>query len=134
VENSELCVRAQKEIFEAGNLDLADEIVAPDFVDHEAPPGTPRGPEAVKRVAAWLRSALGDLRYEVEDVFESGDRVAVRSTCHGVHVGELFGHAPTGRSFSSGQIHLFRVENGRIAEHWAKRDDVGMMRQLGLIP
>ncbi len=139
--NVDLCVRAQRELFGAGRLELADELIAPDCVDHggESAPGGPgreadaaRGPDAIKTVVRWLRGAFPDLTYEVEDAFGDGDRVALRCTVRGTHQGEFLGRPPTGRSFAVGQIHLFRVRDGQIAEHWACRDDVGMMRQLGL--
>ena len=129
--NVDLCVRAQMELFGAGRLELADELVTPDCVDH-GDARAPHGPDGIKGVVLWLRAAFPDLTYESEDAFGDGDRVALRCTVRGTHRGELLGHPPTGRSFAAQQIHIFRVEDGRIAEHWACRDDVGMMRQLGL--
>jgi predicted ester cyclase len=137
--NVDLCITAQREIFGNGRFELADELIAPEFVDHgaEGVPGrggeAPRGPEGVKGLVRWLRTAFPDLSYEVDDAFAAGERVAVRCTASGTHAGEFLGRAPTGRRFAVQQIHMFRVSNGRIAEHWACRDDVGMMRQLGLI-
>jgi len=134
----DLCITAQRELFGAGRLELAEKLIAPDCVDHGAevgPGGQPeagRGPEAIKGVVRWLRGAFPDLSYEVDDAFGDGDRVALRCTARGTHEGEFLGRAPTGRSFAVQQIHLFRVRDGRIAEHWACRDDVGLMRQLGL--
>jgi len=135
----DLCVRAQTELFGSGRLELADELIAPGCVDYglqTGPPGAGRdpgtGPEAIKGVVRWLRGAFPDLAYDIEDVFGVGDRVALRCTTRGTHTGEFLGHAPTGRSFAVQQIHIFRIEDGRIAEHWACRDDVGMLRQLGL--
>jgi predicted ester cyclase len=125
-------VRAQREIFGGGEVGLVDELIAPGCVDHSAPPGTPAGPEGIRATVGWLHSVFDELDYEIEDVFGAGDRVAVRATFSGVHSGELFGNAPTGRRFSVSHIHVYRVEDGRIAEHWATRDDLGMMRQLGL--
>jgi steroid delta-isomerase-like uncharacterized protein len=135
----DLCVRAQTELFGAGRLELAGELIAPGCVDHGLQTGPPaagrdpgRGPEAIRSVVRWLRGAFPDLAYDVEDVFGDSDRVALRCTTRGTHTGEFLGHAPTGRSFSVQQIHIFRIEDGRIAEHWACRDDVAMLRQLGL--
>ena len=81
-----------------------------------------------------VHSAFSDIRYEAHDIVSDGDKVALRVTMHGRHTGSLMGQPPTGRSFSADHIHLFRVADGRIAEHWAQRDDLGMMRQLGLSP
>lgn len=139
--NVDLCITAQRELFGAGRMELADELIGPDCLDHGAESGprvagreagAPRGPEGIKGVVGWLRSAFPDLVYEIEDAFGSGDRVAIRCTARGTHRGEFLGHPPTGRGFAVQQIHLFRVSDGQIAEHWAARDDVGMMHQLGL--
>lgn len=139
--NVDLCVKAQLELFGAGRLGLADELIDPQCIDHGAEsgprgdgrdPSTPRGPEGIKATVHWLRGAFPDLAYEIEDAFGDGDRVALRCVARGTHDGEFLGRPPTGRRFAAQQIHVFRVEDGRIAEHWACRDDVGMMRQLGL--
>jgi predicted ester cyclase len=127
--NIDLCVRVQLELFGAGRLELADELIAADCLDH----GTETGPEASTAVTRWLRRAFPDLTYEIHDAFGSGDRVALRCTVRGTHMGESLDRAPTGRSFAVQQIHLYRIQEGRIAEHWGGRDDAGMMRQLGLI-
>jgi ketosteroid isomerase-like protein len=138
----EVCIRAQRDLIGGGRLELADELIAPDCVDHGMEIGIPRdnggqpaarGPEAIKGVSRWLRAAFPDLSYEIEDAFGAGDRVALRCTVRGTHQGEFLGHRPTGRSFAAQQIHLFRLEDGRIAEHWAGRDDVGMLHQLGVM-
>ena len=133
-DNKQVCVRINQEVFGKGRIELAEELLTPDFIEHEGPPGTPRGPEAVKRSVQWLRSGLDDISYDVEDVFGEGDRVALHVTMHATHAREFMGHAPTGKRFSAKQIHIFRMAGGQIAEHWAARDDLGMVRQLGLTP
>lgn len=139
--NVDLCVKVQRELFGGGRLELADELVAADCVDHGGEsgpqgagrePDAARGPEAIKGVVRWLRGAFPDMAYEIEDAFGDGERVAIRCTARGTHEGKFLGHEPTGRSFAVQQIHVFRVKDGQIVEHWAARDDVGMMRQLGL--
>jgi predicted ester cyclase len=130
--NVEVAVRTQLEYYGTGRYDLAEHAVTADFVDHEAPPGTPVGPEGANAVLRWLRGAFNDLSYEIEDVFSDDDRVAARITTRGTHTGEFMGKAPTGKRFEIDSIHIFRIENGKVAEHWAKRDDIGMAKQLGL--
>lgn len=141
--NVDLCIRTQVELFGAGRLELADELIAPDCVDHGADtgagvdgehPAAPQGPDGIRSVVRWLRSGLGDLSYEIHDAFGDGDRVALRCTARGTHTGTFLGCAATGRDFAVEQIHVYRVRDGRVAEHWACRDDVGMMRQLGIAP
>ena len=130
--NVEMAVRMQLEYFGAGRYDLAEQVVTADFVDHEAPPGTPAGPEGANAVLRWLRGAFNDLSYEIKDAFGDADRVAVRLITRGTHTGEFMGKPATGRSFEIEAIHLYRIEDGRIAEHWAKRDDVALASQIGL--
>ena len=130
--NVDLALRTQLDYFGQGRYDLAEEVVSPDYVDHEAPPGTPAGPEGANAVLRWLRGAFNDLSYEVKDAFGDGDRVAIRLITRGTHTGEFMGKSATGRPFEMEAIHLYRIENGRVAEHWAKRDDIALAHQLGL--
>jgi len=130
--NVDIAVRTQADYFGAGRYDLAGHFVTPDYVDHEAPPGTPPGPEGANAVLRWLRGAFTDLSYEVLDAFGAGDRVAVRLITRGTHTGEFLGAPPTGKRFEIEAIHLYRIADGQVAEHWAKRDDIGLASQLGL--
>jgi predicted ester cyclase len=128
--NTDLCIRVNQELFGDARLELAQELISPDFVDHEAPEGFPTGPEAARSTVNWLHGAFADMRYEVEDAFGSGDRVALRVTLHATHAREFMGKPATGRRFTMGQTHIFRIDDGKVAEHWANRDDAGLMRQL----
>ncbi len=91
----------------------------------------------MRETMAWLREAFADLSFDVEDVIEEGGKVVIRATLSGRHVGAagpLAAFPVTNREFSVQHIHIFRVADGLIAEHWACRDDLGHMRQLGLLP
>jgi predicted ester cyclase len=132
-ENTRIARRLLKELFEDGNLDAADELAHPQFVNHEAPPGHPQGPEGLKVTVRWLRGLWGPMRAEIEDVIAEGDKVVARTTMHGRHVGEFLGKPPTGKEFAAKQIHIWRFEDGKVIEHWSVRDDLGQALQLGLI-
>jgi predicted ester cyclase len=111
-----------------------DELFRPDYVDHNA--AGPSGPEWVVTVATRLRTAFPDLTHEVHDVIADGDLVALRTTMRGTQDGE-FGPLklpPSGRRIEIATFHVFRLVEGRLAEHWAVRDDLGMLRQLGAVP
>jgi predicted ester cyclase len=71
---------------------------------------------------------------EIEDEICEGDKVVARVTMHGHHVGEFLGRPPTGKEFAVKQIHIWRLEDGKVIEHWSVRDDLGQAFQLGLIP
>jgi steroid delta-isomerase-like uncharacterized protein len=117
-----------------GDLAIIDELVAPEFVSHSAPPGLPPGPAGVKAWVQIFRSAFADLYSVVDDVIAEGDRVVERFHAGGTHRGDFFGIPPTGRSGTITGINLFRVVDGRIVEHWGNGDDLGLMQQLGVIP
>ena len=134
-ENKALVRREEEELFSGGNLDAADEIYAADYVGHDpSNPEDVRGLQAAKQAAAEYRQAFPDLRVTVEDLIAEGDRVAARLRVRGTHLGELNGIAPTGRRVDCSGIVISRIEEGKIAEDWANFDDLGMMRQLGVIP
>lgn len=119
---------------ETGDVGDADELIAPGYVNHEAAPERRAGPEGFRASVAVLRRMFADLRFEVDDVIEGGDRVVIRCRMTGRHVGQFLGFAGTGRRFSANHIHIFRVVDGKVHEHWACRDDLGMMREVGALP
>ena len=122
-----------EKVWNEHDLDVIDEIVSPEYTNHAA-----RTEEyqygGARRPVKWLLSVFPDHRFDVEDVAADGETVAVRGTCSGTHEGELEGIAPTGRYFAVQQSHWFRVVDGKLAEHWAVRDDLGMLQQLGVMP
>jgi predicted ester cyclase len=121
-ENKRIARRLLEELFEQGNLDAADELIHPDFVNHQAPPDNPQGPEGLKETVAWLRGLWGPMRAEIEDEICEGDKVVARLTMHGHHVGEFLGKPPTGKEFAAEHIHIWRLVDGKVIEHWSVRD------------
>ena len=125
-----------------------DLLYRPDAVDHENPVQPPLsrvgGPDGFHSTALWLRSAFADLRYDIHHSIADGGLVAVNSTMNGRHVAPIAFYAEDGavdtvfpatnKNFAMTQSHWFRIEGGRIVEHWANRDDLGTARQLGWIP
>lgn len=132
--NKDLFRRTYDEMFNQGNVDVAEELIAPDFINHEAPQGLNMGPQSMRKLVTWLRSAFPDLHFEIEELVAEGDTVVGRLTMKGTHHGEFQGIAPTGRSFEQAQVHFVRFKDGKGVEHRAVRDDLGMMQQLGVIP
>lgn len=131
-ENRATARRWSEELWGKGNLAVADEIIAENYVRHD--PGDPfpaRGPEDVKRIVTLLRAMLPDLRIEVEDTIAEGDLVVSRYTATATDTRGYMGHAPTGKSIRTSAMQMFRFANGKIAESWAARDDLGTLRQLG---
>jgi steroid delta-isomerase-like uncharacterized protein len=126
--------RVYNELLNQGMLDVADETIAPDFLNHEAPPGRNQGPESMRGLAMMLRTAFPDLIFTIEDLIAEGELVSARLTMRGTHSGPLMGIPPTGRMVEQAHMHFVRFQNGKAVEHWGLRDDAGMMRQLGLAP
>ena len=133
-ENKALFRRTYEELLNGGDLSVAEQLVAPDFVNHEAPRGRDRGPESMRGLAVMLRTAFPDLHFEIEELLAEGDVVAGRLSMSGTHEGPLMGTPPTGRSVRQEHMHFVRFEDGKAMEHWGVRDDLGMMQQLGLMP
>jgi predicted ester cyclase len=117
-ENKARFRRTYEELLNGGEFSVADELVAPDFVNHEAPPGMDRGPESMRGLATMLRTAFPDLRFTIEDLVAEGDTVAGRLTMSGTHEGPLMGMPPTDRSVRQDHIHIVRFRDGKAIEHW----------------
>jgi steroid delta-isomerase-like uncharacterized protein len=134
-ENEAIVRRFFEEVYNRGNLEVADELMASDFVDHDMLPGQQSGVEGYKRSVAEQRAASSDLRFSIEDMFAEGDKVVTRSIGSGTHDrGELMGAPPTGKRITVSNITITRLEGGKIVEEWTESDTLGMMRQLGLVP
>jgi len=126
--------RFMEEVFDKGNLKGADEFMSASFIDHDPFPGQGQGIEGFKQVILGLRQAFPDLHLVVEDIFESGDKVVVRSTMKGTHKGALMSMPPTGKQISVKGIDIVRISVGKAVEHWGLADVFTMMQQLGAIP
>ena len=119
-----------------GESELAEQLVHPDFVNNEADPERRNGPSGAAATSEWLRSCFGNLRYDIHRVLVDGNMAAAYVTMHGTHEGGLPPGVPaTHKPFAVKHVHLFRfADDGRVVEHSAVRDDLGMIMQLGLLP
>jgi steroid delta-isomerase-like uncharacterized protein len=126
--------RLVAELINDGNVAAFDELFAPDFVEHELPPGVPQGREGTRQLFSALHTAFPDLRAEIEDVVAQDDKVVFRMTWQATQSGEFLGIPPTGKRVTWGVFDMVRVADGKIAEHWGLMDQLSLMQQLGLIP
>jgi predicted ester cyclase len=127
--------RTYEEVLNQGDLSIVDELIAPDFLNHAAPPGTNRGPSSLRWLATMLRTAFPDLHFTIEELVAEGDIVAGRLTMSGTHEGPLPGMPPpSGRAVRQAHMHFVRYRDGKAVEHWGVRDDLGIMQQMGVIP
>ena len=132
----------------SGDVAELEAVYTPDVVNREAknePPDTRGGgPAAMYATAQWLRSAFSELAFEIHDVVQDRDLVVVHATMSGRQTGPFVAYEPDGaigavfpplgRRFAVTQTHWFRMRDGKVAEHWANRDDLGMGQQLGWTP
>jgi steroid delta-isomerase-like uncharacterized protein len=131
-DNKALVRRFIEQVFERGDMAAVDELVAEDFVPHTYPGTTDR--EGLKRAMERVSTGITDAKFTIEDVIAEGDRVAVRLTSGATQDGEFMGMPPSGKRYEIEEIHIFRLRDGRITEHWHQFDQLGMMRQLGAMP
>jgi steroid delta-isomerase-like uncharacterized protein len=133
-EENKALARRSWEIVNQKNLDLIEELYAPDLLWHE-PDGDIHGYEQAKQSSSNYFAAFPDLTHTVEDVIGEGDKVVTRYTIRGTHKGatEDFG-PPTGRHIELEGISIHRFEDGKIVEEWEQYDNLSVLQQLGLAP
>jgi predicted ester cyclase len=119
--NKTVVRRLVNEVLNGGNLELIDELYAPELA------------EAAKRWITPFRASFPDVQMEIVELIAEGDKVVGRFTCSATHLGDWLGHAPTGRRFERvDEVSIFRFCDGRIVHVWSLEDTLGRLRQLGL--
>jgi steroid delta-isomerase-like uncharacterized protein len=126
--------RIPLEIFNQGKLQLIDELYAPEFIERSPQPGVATTREGFKQFVSSLRTAFPDLSYMINDSIEAGDKFVTRLTASGTMRGEFAGMPATHKHATWTEIHIVRVANEHIVEHWGLVQELGMMVQLGVIP
>ena len=132
-DNKTLARRFIEEVFVRQDEAAADRLAAADFTPHSWPgvePGVANLKAGMKRVS----KGLTDVWMKIEDVVAKGDKVAVRLSAHAVQSGEFMGLPPSGKAYTVPEMHVFRVKDGKVAEHWSNVDMLGIMQQLGALP
>jgi predicted SnoaL-like aldol condensation-catalyzing enzyme len=133
--NKQVVARFMDEVSDHGDIDLLDELCASDVVNHAARPGLRDGLDALKTLMRGIHQSQVDRHWTDQRFVAEGDWVVV----YGVRKGNWRATSFRGVTTPEGEIstelaHLFRLREGLIAEHWAVRDDLGMMQQLGVLP
>jgi len=134
-ENKEVVLRFLDEVVDRGDFSVTTELWAADALNHAAAPGRQDGVENLNAVIEFSRAAQPDQRWSVQHVVAEGDLVVVFGRRDGTWQAPSFRgfDTPTGGPVSVELSHMFRLRDGKIAEHWAVRDDLGMMQQLGVL-
>jgi steroid delta-isomerase-like uncharacterized protein len=127
--NKAIARRFIERIFVARDGTAVDELLTDDFTPHtwgQTGPGKAAVVGAIERTSA----GLSDVAMRIEDVIAEGDRVVVRLTASAVQSGEFMGMPASGKRYEIGEIHIFRIRDGKVSEHWHQADLLGMQRQL----
>jgi steroid delta-isomerase-like uncharacterized protein len=133
--NETIVRRLFEELWNKGNLSVADELFASTYAHHDAStPDVGRGPESEKKRATLYRTAFPDLRLTIEDMIAEGETVMTRWSCRSTHKGDLSGIAPTGKQVAVTGMTIARFAGGKIVEGWVNWDALGLMQQLGVVP
>ncbi len=130
LEENKAIVRRFIEAYNQQNLDLFDDFVAPDFVDHTH---QQQGLESLKKIFNIAFIGMPDLHETIEDIIAEGDKVWARLTYTGTHIGEWFGLAPTGKRVTTVLFAIYRIVDGKIVEGWFFTDDLTLFKTLGVV-
>ena len=130
--NKALVTRYFEEVWNQGKLEVLDEIIDSDYINHS--PGMPNphpGPEGLKPIVSAIRQAFPDLKYVIKNMVISEEQVAIHTTMQGTHLGNFFGLVPTGKMIKVSQMQIEQIKNDKIIAHWRVTDDLALLRQLG---
>ena len=130
-DNKALVQRFFEQVINQRNLAALDQFVPPGGVNHTVPPGMPQ--ETNQFVGQYLH-AFPDGQVTVEELLADGDKVVARVSFHATHQGALRDIAPTGKPITLMGIHIFRIANGKLVEHWGLMDRLAALQQLGVVP
>lgn len=117
-----------------GNLDVVNEVFAPDFVDHDPAPDQGEGAEGLRDFWVSFRTAFPDFKIQVETMVVEDDKVAIAYTVSGTNDGQFEEHPPTGKRMSVRGLQIARFEDGMVQERWGMSDLLEIHKQLGLVP
>ncbi|MDL1885500.1 ester cyclase [Anaerolineae bacterium CFX8] len=133
VEENKNIVRRFHELFDQGDIDGIEALLAPNCVAY-MPGSPPLNREAFKQMAMLFATSFGDSHMILEDVVAEGDIVFSRGTWHATHAGDFNGIPATGNSIQMTEMTMARIVDGKIVEHWAQPDMLGLLQQIGVIP
>jgi steroid delta-isomerase-like uncharacterized protein len=121
-------------LFTKGDLGAVDTYLAEDFINHDPPLGVSADREGMRAAGAMIRAACPDWHSDLHLLVAEDDLVVERFTASGTQRGELMGVAPTGHTVSLPGINIFCLRDGLIVEWWGRLDELGLLRQLGMMP
>ena len=133
--NKAVAKRLANDVFSKGDMKTFDEIFASDYKNHNMPvPGIPGNRDGFRQVVLATRKAFPDVKVHIDDIVAEGDFVVFHDHVEATSKGDFLGIPPNGKRLNWTEIHWLRVKSGKIVEHWANFDQLGILKQLGAIP
>ena len=126
--------RMVDEVVNQGKFEVVEEIFHPDYVDHVAPPGTTPGLAGVKEIFTMFRTGFPDVKFNIDQMVGEGNYVATLVHGEGTQTGQFIQFPPSGKHAVWRSVGFFRIQDGKIAEHWGIPDLLGLLIQIGVIP
>lgn len=134
-QNETIIRRYYNEVWNAGKLDVLNELLHEQYINHTpSTPNPPIGPAGLKPIVAAIRKGFPDLHYEMKDIVVNDTMAVARVIMTGTQTQQLFDLPPSGKRVSVNQITIEKIKNGKIVEHWRVTDELTMMKQLGFVP
>jgi steroid delta-isomerase-like uncharacterized protein len=121
-------------LFSKGDISAVDHFLTEDFINHDPPVGVAPDRAGMRAAGQMFRAAFPDWHSDLHQLIAEEDLVVERFTARGTHRGDLMGVAPTGGVVSLSGINIFRLREGVISERWGRLDELGLLRQLGMVP
>ena len=129
--NKKLVETLCKTVFQKHDFNRLDEIMRDDYIQHNE--DTPQGKAGFKEFFEQMSKAMPDFSYTIKKIVAEGDTVMMYSTTTATHLGEWLENPPTGNKLSFDVVDIFRIENGKVAEHWDVADTLKLFTQVGKI-
>ncbi|MBD2451022.1 ester cyclase [Nostoc sp. FACHB-152] len=120
--------------FDNSNVEAAKKVMATNLIAHTTGSSEPLDLDGFIEYGLMMRAAFPDGKHTFEDVIVEGDKVVTRGTFSGTHEGELLGFPPTGEQVKFSVMHIDRIVDGKVTEHWGQADIIALMQQLGILP
>jgi steroid delta-isomerase-like uncharacterized protein len=133
-ENKAIVRRINEEVWNKGDVDAIDELIADDaVVTVVGAPEQIRGPRGFRELVVMYRAAFPDLRITVDEQIGEGEIVVTRWTATGTHEGELMGIAATGKQATTAGVNINRISGGKLVQGWGIFDQLGLLQQIGAV-
>jgi predicted ester cyclase len=127
-------IEENKESMKSADISKVDELTIPSFVSYDLSTKRKVDRDTMKNNNARLQLSLSDVSVEIDDIVGEGDRVALRMTLRGKHMGQMFNIAPTNAEIEGARVMFFRLKDGKIAELWMLNDNLKLFQDMGVLP